>query len=309
MTVQPSQLTDTVKLVAPSHGAPMALQLALTRLNRERLSPATPSESWRDDLLRVAQEALREGAFLESERRAIAAQAALAPTDRDGFVAWFEELRETGPGQFDPLFDYLAERAPFEQVRWFVQQEVAGEAGFDDLVALTQLRLPEPAKLELARNYWDEMGRGKPVGMHGPMLMRLADAMGVRATDPSRVVWEALAVGNVLAGLAYNRRYAWHSFGALGAVELTAPTRALKVVQALERVGIEREAVHYFRLHSTVDVVHWAGWRDEALIPLLDQQPQLTRPIAEGALMRLAAGARSFERYRREFGLDPRLQG
>ncbi|MDB4991178.1 MAG: hypothetical protein JWN04_6356, partial [Myxococcaceae bacterium] len=146
MTVQPSQLTDTVKLAPSPHGAPLGLQLALTRLNRERLSPAVPSESWREDLLRVAQEALREGAFLENERRAIAAQAALAPTDRDGFVAWFEALRETGPGQFDPLFDYLAERAPFEQVRWFVQQEVAGEAGFDDLVALTQLRLPEPAK-------------------------------------------------------------------------------------------------------------------------------------------------------------------
>src|SRR5690606_14479646 len=132
----------------------------------------------------------------------------------------------TGPGQFDPLFEFLAERATYEQVRWFLQQEVAGEAGFDDLVALTQVRLPTPAKLELARNYWDEMGRGREHGMHGPMLARLAEAAGVRGTDPSDIVWEALALGNLLAGLASNRRYAWHSFGALGAVELTAPTRA-----------------------------------------------------------------------------------
>ncbi|MDB4973671.1 MAG: hypothetical protein JWN48_2012 [Myxococcaceae bacterium] len=311
MTVQPSPLTDTAQLASLTliHGSPLALQLALTKLNRERLSPAIPTDGWRDDVLRMAQQTLREGAFLESERRAIAAQAAQAPSSPKEFVAWFEALREHGPGQHDPLFDYLAERASFEEVRWFVQQEVAGEAGFDDLVALTQLRLPEAAKLELARNYWDEMGRGKSVGMHGPMLMRLADAIGVRNTNPSRVVWEALAVGNVLAGLAYNRRYAWHSFGALGAVELTAPTRAVKVVEALERVGIEREAVHYFRLHSTVDVVHWNGWRDEALVPLLEAQPELARPIAEGALMRLAAGARSFSRYRHEFGLDPRPRG
>jgi hypothetical protein len=119
-------------------------------------------------------------------------------------------------------------------------------------------------------------------------------------------VWEALALGNLLAGLAYNRRYAWHALGALGAVELTAPTRAVKVVEALERVGIHGDAAYYFRLHSTIDVVHWRGWRDEALLPVLEQQPELARPIAEGALMRLYAGARTFARYRREFGLGSR---
>ena len=45
-------------------------------------------------------------------------------------------------------------------MRWFLTQEAAGEAGFDDLVAMTQVKLPARAKLELARNYWDEMGRG-----------------------------------------------------------------------------------------------------------------------------------------------------
>ena len=293
---------------APSRAvaqAPHALQVALMELNRQRLCPSTPCESWPDELFATAELALREGLFLEAERKLIAQRAAEAPTDSPrAFAAWFEALREQGPGQYDPLFDYLAEAAPFSHVRWFVQQEVAGEAGFDDLVALTQVRLPDRAKLELARNYWDEMGRGKAVGMHGPMLARLGDALGVRASDPHQIVWEALAVGNVLAGLAANRRYAWHSLGALGAVELTAPTRAVRVVEALERVGVEREAVHYFRLHSTIDVVHWEGWRDEALIPVLEQQPEVARFIAEGALMRLSAGARSYERYRREFGLD-----
>ena len=58
--------------------------------------------------------------------------------------------------------------------------EVAGEAGFDDLVALTQVRLPKRAKLGLARNYWDEMGRGNAKGMHGPMLETLSTAMALR---------------------------------------------------------------------------------------------------------------------------------
>lgn len=302
MSIQGSSLGHARPTGAPQH----ALQLALTELNRQRLCPATPSDDWVDQLFGSTDLALREGRFLEEERKRIAARAAQAPADPAGFVRWFEALRENGPGQFDPIFDYLAERASYAEVRWFIQQEVAGEAGFDDLVALTQVRLPDRAKLELARNYWDEMGRGKANGMHGPMLNRLGDALGVAAPDPRHVTWEALAVGNVLAGLASNRRYAWHSLGALGAVELTAPTRAVRVVQALERVGVAREAVHYFRLHSTIDVVHWNGWRDEALLPVLEQQPEVARFIAEGALMRLQAGARSFDRYRAEFSRRPR---
>jgi hypothetical protein len=303
MTIQPFHLTDTVRRRSTDNRH--ALHVALMHLNRERLCPGTPREGWREDVLRTAQLTLREGEFLESERHAIAAQAAEAPQEAKTFVAWFEALREHGPGQYDPLFDFLAERASVEQVRWFVQQEVAGEAGFDDLVALTQLRLPDRPKLELARNYWDEMGRGKENGMHGPMLARLADALDAHANDPARLVWESLALGNLLAGLAVNRRYAWHSLGALGVVELTAPTRAVKVVEALERVGLEGEAVFYFKLHSTIDVVHWNGWRDEALIPVIAARPDLMAHLAEGALMRLAAGARTFERYRREFGLSP----
>jgi len=280
-----------------------ALHHALTMLNRSRLTPAMPTGNWEDEARIAAELALREGRFLEAERAKVAAYAAKAPHDAPGLGAWFDGLKDLGPGQFDPLFDFLATEATYDQMRWFVRQEVAGEAGFDDLVALTQLRMPEQAKLELARNYWDEMGRGKSVGMHGPMLAKLADAMNVEHEVGDDIVWESLALGNVLAGLAYNRRYAFHSVGALGAVELTAPTRAVRVVEALDRLGLHKDASHYFRLHATVDIAHARTWRDEVLIPLVSARPELAVPIAEGALMRLNAGARTFDRYRRELGL------
>ena len=99
---------------------------------------------------------------------------AAVPSGVDDFIAWFEELKETGPGQGDPLFPWLAEKASREDMLWFLTQEVAGEAGFDDLLALTQVKMPTTAKLEMARNYWDEMGRGRETAMHGPLLGRLA---------------------------------------------------------------------------------------------------------------------------------------
>src|SRR5690606_20694835 len=120
------------------------------------------------------------------------------PEDADRFVAWFDRLKEDGPGQNDPLFPWLAERAGPGEMAWFLEQEVAGEAGFDDLCALTQVKIPKRAKLEMARNYWDEMGRGNAGGMHGPMLARLARHFGLQPTV-ERILPEALALGNMMA--------------------------------------------------------------------------------------------------------------
>jgi len=256
-----------------------------------------------DDALRLEMDARRlERAFLAREVAAVHDRARQAPRDGASFVEWFEELKYSGPGQGDPLFGWLAGRSSFEQMRWFLEQEAAGEAGFDDLVALTQVKLGVGAKLELARNYWDEMGRGHPGGMHGPMLDTLCRHFEL---EPSAdVVWESLALGNLMVALACNRDYAYQSIGALGVIELTAPGRAACVNAGLTRLGVPGEARRYFALHSTLDVKHSIAWNREVLGPLVAEQPELVQSIAEGALVRMAAGARCFERYRRALGLD-----
>ncbi len=291
-------IPTTAKTIAPA-----PLQRRLVDLNRARLLPRRPDEV---DFARALEDELvlrqLEAVWLEHERAAIADRAAEAPSDPEGFLAWFEALRESGPGQGDPLHPWLADHADLEQMRWFLTQEVAGEAGFDDLVALTQLRMPDRPKLELARNYWDEMGNGKAVGMHGPMLMKVAEELALDP-DPDAVLWEALAVGNLLAGLAFDRRFAYHAVGALGAVELTAPGRTALVEKGLRRLGISSTGRRYFAVHATLDIKHSAAWDAEVLAPLVEADPRNARPIAEGALMRLAAGGRSFAAYRRELGL------
>ena len=276
---------------------PAELHLALALYARRRLRPAFPeSQIHEPDDARLRA---LEAAFLEDEREAVAAAAADAPTEPDSFVAWFESLRERGPGQGDPLFPWLAARASMGEMRWFLRQEVAGEAGFDDLVALTQVRMPVRAKLELARNYWDEMGRGREPAMHGPLLSHLARAVDAEA-EPSETVWEALALANLLVAMALDRRYAYHAVGALGAIELTAPGRVAQVDRGLARLGVPKATRRYFTLHATLDIQHSAAWNREVLWPLVAEEPRAARAMAEGALMRLRAGARCFERYRRE---------
>jgi hypothetical protein len=286
---------------APRQSA-LDLDRTLATFNTQRLRPGLAGSDWRDQIAHEAAMRALEAEFVEQERAAVTARAATAPCEADAFVGWFEALRLDGPGQGDLLFPYLATQANRDEMRWFLAQEVAGEAGFDDLVAMTQVGFPVDAKLELARNYWDEMGRGNRKGMHGPMLQTLACALEVVPTLET-TVWEALALNNLMVGLATNRRYAFQSIGALGVIELTAPGRSLQVNAGLKRLGVPAKARHYFELHAILDVKHSESWNREILCSLLTAMPHAAAPIAEGALLRLSAGARCFQRYRSQFGL------
>lgn len=274
----------------------------LAEFNERRFTPGLPCADWRDEIEEQAQMLVEEGSWLEQFRAQVSERASEAPGDPDGFLAWFEALEESGPGQNDLLFPWLADEATMDEMRWFLTQEVAGEAGFEDLTAITQVKLPQQPKLELARNYWDEMGRGNPKGMHGPMLEALSHALGLTPSAET-TMWESLALANTMAGLACNRRYAYHSVGALGVIEQTAPSRAKLVGDGLKRLGVPAGDRHYFDLHAILDVKHSEAWNAEAGAPLVAWRPELAPALAEGALMRLEAGAACFRRYRKELGL------
>lgn len=265
--------------------------------------PAHPTSGWQADLKTEYEMRVAEGQFIERERQLVQSMAHEAPEDAGQFLHWFEGLRDTGPGQGDALFAWLANDATLSEMRWFLTQEAAGEAGFDDLVALTQVRLPVRAKLELARNYWDEMGRGHQRGMHGLMLAATVRELELEPAIES-TVWEALALSNLMAALASTRRYTYQAIGALGVIEMTAPGRVAQVNAGLKRLAVPSGARAYFQLHATMDIKHSQAWNAEVIHPLVQADPRTARCIAEGALMRLASGARCFQRYRAQFGLD-----
>lgn len=285
-------------LSAGSESDQLRFHRNLAAYNRRRLTPTLDAVGWERTATQDLAWLLEEGRFIEDERQTVDDRAREAPSDPEAFVAWYEHLAVDGPGQGDPLFDWLATDATVEEMVWFLSQEVAGEAGFEDLVALTQIKLPRQAKLELARNFWDEMGQGHAGGMHGPMLEHLVEELGIVPSTP--IVWESLALGNLMTALAANRRLAYQSIGALGVIELTSPGRARLVNMGLKRLGVGGEARRYFALHATLDVKHSGAWNREALFPLVAEDPHRAKAIAEGALMRLEAGRRCFDRYRSE---------
>jgi hypothetical protein len=232
------------------------LKLKLAQLNRLRFAPPRPDTRWQVSLDEEAELHRLEVAWIENKRAQVVHTVRAVPRDPTAFVAWFEALKLDGPGQGDPLFPWLAEHATLDQLTWFLRQELAANA-----MGLSRLA----AELDLA-SLCDE------------------------------VVWEATAVGSLLAGLAANRRYAYQSIGARGVVELTAPTRAELVRAGLARLGIAR--------HATPDVKESETWNRDVLARLVSHDPSLAPLIAEGALLRLEAGAACFARYRSELRVD-----
>lgn len=280
------------------------LHMQLAKFNQHRLTPHFIEANWAIKTLHDAHTLIKEGDFVESERLHVQQYLVHMPYDADAFMQWFDNLKFEAPGQGDVLFPWLANTATMKQMRWFLQQEAAGEAGFDDLVAITQVKLPAQAKLEMARNYWDEMGRGHENSMHGLMLEKTVENLQLTPTI-EETVWESLALANLMLALAVNRRYAFQSIGALGAVEMTAPTRVGYVNEGLKRLNVDFETRKYFQLHATLDIKHSEAWNREVIYSCLKKNPQTAKPIAEGALMRLNAGARCFEKYRQHLAVKP----
>jgi hypothetical protein len=117
---------------------------------------------------------------------------------------------------------------------------------------------------------------------------------------------ESLALGNAMLALARSRRYCFQSIGALGVIEMTAPTRAGFVDAGLKRLRIPTKKRLYFTLHAVLDIKHSECWNREVLRSLVGEDPRCAHAIGEGAVLRLWHGARCFDRYRRHFALDRR---
>jgi hypothetical protein len=76
----------------------------------------------------------------------------------DGAVAAIRAIAANG--RLPAAYRWLAREATWPEVVNFLALEGGPDGGFDDRVALCQVGLAGSAKLELAQNFWDEMGNG-----------------------------------------------------------------------------------------------------------------------------------------------------
>ena len=217
------------------------------------------------------------------------------PADPDAFVDWYRAAAFSHPLYEHDLYAYVACEADRGAIEWFLRMEAAGEAAFDDLVALAQVGTRGEVKLEMAQNYWDEMGSGKSHKVHTHMFYRLVEDLGIEAPAAHELPWQVLSGVNVMLWSAIPRRNAFRAQGALGAVELLAPQRCTRLVHGALRVGIAKRTMLYYGAHAIIDVGHAEGWLAHVVRPQVAELPESRLGIAEGLLVRADASLDYFD--------------
>ena len=217
------------------------------------------------------------------------------PAEPDAFVDWYRAAAFTHPLYEHDLYAFVASEADRATIEWFLRMEAAGEAAFDDLVALGQVGTRGEVKIEMAQNYWDEMGNGKSHKVHTHMFHRLVEGLGITPPAADELPWQVLAGVNVMLWSCIPRRNAFRAQGALGAVELLAPQRCTRLVHGALRVGIDKRTMSYYAAHAIIDVGHAEGWLAHVVRPQVTQVPESRVGIAEGLIVRADASLDYFD--------------
>jgi hypothetical protein len=228
-----------------------------------------------------------------------------APRTSSEYVLWLIEHIHNHPAYKHPLYeDYLSKRATLDDLREFLNQEMTIDSRFDDFLALTQLGAKDRMKLEIASNYWDEMGNGDRAKMHTNMFSRTLESLGVNV-ELGGFTTEALICGNISFMLSLRRSSFYKAVGYFVVTEYLAPGRFQHVITACERNGLDSMVAEYHREHVTIDRDHSRSWFDNVVIPLIDESPQAAVEISLGAFYRLNTSQRYLNKLSRRFNFHP----
>ena len=292
--------TDRQSAAWIDHGARDALHRALLVLYHQHLrlpvnaSMANQFHPFACTLMRILERPWEDD-MLRRVRLSHDLSESGLPSDPDEFAAWFRDTAFAHPLYEHDLYAFLASDATRSQLEWFFRMECAGEAAFDDLVAMAQVGTRSEVKMEMASNYWDEMGRGKPHAVHTHLFHKLIEALHLEAPDASVLPWQILSGVNVMLWSCISRRNAFRAQGTLGAVELLAPQRCTRVVHGALRVGMKKKAVVYYCAHAIIDIGHAEGWLQHVVSPQVAAFPAARVGIAEGLLARADASLDYFD--------------
>jgi len=211
-----------------------------------------------------------------------------------GFVRGLKRLIREHPANRHPFYiSYLPDRADVSDLAFYLSQESALDPRFDDFIALMQIGMAVGPKLELASNYWDEMGNGAKPRVHTVMFQNALDEVGAtRQYIAERQMVEAVVCGNLAALLVLRRPLIYRAVGCFAVTEFLFPRRCSQLLQAWRRNGLSTEGVEYHREHVGIDARHASGFFSNVIVPLVDKNPDIGPEIYWGAMARLNSSQR-----------------
>ena len=238
---------------------------------------------------------LQDAADSQDQRR-IRDAVSVGPTTADEFCEFLHEyIRRHRSSEMHPLFPYLRDEASYAQLREFHYQETPLDIHFADILSLMMAGLPGPIRLELAANYWDEVGRGDLERTHRNLRLCLMRSYGIseriHLDAIETFVWEELALANLYFRSVLDRSALVQSFGIMLATEMAVPGRVEYQLEGCRRAGVPEEALAYLTEHVAVDGYHAMGWADQVVRPILRRRFDLAPTLMTGVSGRLELAA------------------
>jgi hypothetical protein len=208
-----------------------------------------------------------------------------------------------------PLFAFLRDEATFEQTREFLFQETPLEVLFGDIIALLLPGVYGEPKLEIAKNFWDEVGRAEDARVHRNMRFRMMSHFNIPSDAHVRymdgLVVEELRLINSYLMTATNRAKLLQLVGMLLVTETMIPGRFEHQILGCRRLGLNDEQMSYLLEHTTVDGEHADGWLKCVVEPILKFRPEAVYDLTVGALRRLSAAEGVCDRMMSHLRSDP----
>jgi pyrroloquinoline quinone (PQQ) biosynthesis protein C len=246
-------------------------------------------------ILRDIAATLEQG-MLEYELRFIPEETLRSyPRNSFEYARWLRMLISAHRASAHPLYTvYMPIQADAGDLKFFLAQETNLDPRFDDILALIQVGTRGGEKLEIANNYYDEMGNGRPEEVHAHMFNAALQELGIdERYVQDNMLLDGRISGNLSACLALSRRHYYKAIGYFGVTEYLAPRRFKNFVAAWRRNGLSEAGIRYHDMHIKVDAGHARGWFENVIKPLMDKDDRVGREIALGAMIRL----NSSERY------------
>lgn len=218
----------------------------------------------------------------ERERSVPVAEAILARPDADWEGAIFEH-----PAHRHAWYDALAEKVSIAEYATFLLENNAFPSFLAMVERTLQAQVCDRGRAAVQRNIDDEQ---VPVP-HAELMRRLMQAVKAKAGDVSLESYPSLIDRTLVFYYGY---YCdpWHLVGSLCAMEMLAVDRMTKMGAGLQRLGFDPADLEYISVHLECDDGHAREWIEDVIIPSVEQDPRLRRPVAEGIASCLATSER-----------------
>ena len=205
------------------------------------------------------------------------------------FIRWLLKIVQTHPASSHPFYSqFMRKEATRDDLRMWLAQESTLDQRFDDVLATLQIGTTGLVKMEVAKNFWDEMGNGEMDKVHTHLFGQLLDELDVTPSYiSSNMLPVSLLTGNLSSCLVMHRHLFYEALGFFGVVEYLAPPRFTQVVSALKRNGVSEQGQAYHKLHIWIDRIHGASWFNDVVRSVVEENPEAAKAILRGALARL----------------------